>query len=345
MGPSSCTTCFAFAAVSTMVFGVNLRGIRPNTTEMIAPTDMELLSPDKITEHHSWGSTYTLPNPGAQNGPELVFVHVEKTAGMSIMDYIWHHAGGTLHVVNEEGVMPSELQGDAQFFRIGAVREPCDYYVSEYFWGIAGRGWLMHQLKREGLYESFYDGSKAAFKKWLYYISGLKSNATLLSSDRCGLLSMRVWSQDFNANAVREINDAYRSTDASASCASEEEDGCPCPVANCAAAASADHHDHCTKGFTDSNLGSYDCWIRAEHLDDDMRECMIKYVSRGGVATIAPSSKPTVTNTNGHPSCESMYDAESEGLINLIDGKLRDAFGYAECCKPHPGDKMPSFDQ
>jgi len=326
-----------------------------------------------------WGGTYDLRTPTNTTGPELVLVHLEKASGTFVINYLVMHAGGKLHVVNEHSVMPDELRNDKNLFRIGLVREPCDYYLSEYKWRYEGNGWLHmhlgHESKAEGEeYEQrFYSkkGDPDQFKDWLYHISGVarpgeeKPDRPTSTVDRCGLLSMRMWLQNINGKAAALINEEYgqallldpknKTYKAHDTCAFMDEIAhrlgeklehsvCPCPLGDCARGAADKYHRICAKEVVSTNkLDNYDCWIRTDHTSEDMQECMEKFKERGGTVNMPPLDQLDTIHGNSNPAdftCSDMYDAESSKLVMSLDGGLMKKFGYKGCCKPHPSKAM-----
>jgi len=261
------------------------------------------------------------------------------------------------------------LKFGKNMFRIGMVREPCDYYFSEYKWRFEGNGWLHMHLSQEAAkagedYElKFYgtEGNQKQFKDWLYHISGVakpgeksKNHGSGVvkptsTDDRCGLFSMRIWLQNINGNVTKQINDDYSAyetcsfmDDISTQTFQEHTPigHCPCPLGDCAGTSAAKYHKQCASELaTTDDFNQYDCWIRTDHASDDLRECMELYKKRGGTANL-PDKLEAANTAPADFTCDSMFDAETEQLVMGIDGTLSKKFGYTGCCKPHPSKDM-----
>ena len=243
--------------------------------------------------------------------PQLVVWHLEKGGGTSVISWAAKALGCSCHsakscmapgvcpqfaVVREHDVMKPEHFRDARkFFTVGLMREPCQYMLSEYTWGTTGWGTGqprdaahthpmghlaldLHARGQGALYAPPH--SKERFGTWLR--SRYVTAADAVAADgapRCGLLSMRLYTQTANLSAAAAVNPRGCGTHRASIVG---RNGCPCPLARCAGAASAPVHAACHKALNFAPLPPFDCWLHTETLDTDFAACMRKYQERGG---------------------------------------------------------------
>ena len=282
--------------------------------------------------------------------PRVVFWHLEKAGGRYVIDKLKGALGPNgFDIVNEHSAF-NRVQLGTNHFRIGVVREPCDYYVSEYLWGLTGRaesgvaglgphnettvafdhprGWLAFALAAQGnaaLYNS--PSSPTAFAAWLEHVTRHREG------ERCGLLSMRLWTQVVRPEALHAINrpGCLQTREAQLS-----GNGCACPLADCAGAASAADHAACRQDLRATNVSAlFDCWLRLSNVDADLAACLHQYRQRGGHCFVqAPTSgqKANAYHANPHAGCEHFHTLETAAAIERVDGLFTEQFGFDACC-------------
>ena len=282
----------------------------------------------------------------AKKGPTVVFWHLEKAGGTAVLAALHQSLpSGKLQVVRENEMFSEKQLHDPAFFRIGLIREPCSYYASEYFWGRAGRGFFARMLNstRYGLKDLYTGSINRSFAEWVRIING--GNKT----QRCGLLSTRLWAQVLAPRVATAINSKRPGCDAPGSpwektLRMSRGQGCPCPLADCQFSMSSNDHERCVADIEKHDaLQNFDCWLRTEQLGDDFDTCLYRYAARGGVPKHV-TSRPT--NANFHPSCASLFDESSnldlQRAVYDAEGQLAQRFGWTSGrCRPHSSTKMP----
>ena len=160
----------------------------------------------------------------APRPPRLVLWHLEKGGGESVISWLDQVIGRSSYDVVYEPQMMVDPHWDDDHFRVGLIREPCDYAVSEYMFGRrtnftdSGLGHMRYSLTGQGFGELYEGDEKAGFKRWLRFVHGLnehdgKDGRGRLVLERhddaaqhCGLLSIRFWTQIVDTDAAYKIN-------------------------------------------------------------------------------------------------------------------------------------------
>ena len=247
------------------------------------------------------------------------------------------------------------------YYRIGLIREPCEYHASEYLWGRHQQahdggptssylGYMRYALRGQGLDNVYETPDVAAgFKAWLkliHHLNGPNAPPT------CGVLGARLWTQVINRTAAATINHAPLNRPKS--CVAHGRNNswrkpcdAPCPIGDCMFQASDHLRTTCreeVEAFDDAF--PFDCWLRVDRMEDDFVECMSKYDRGGGLGERAKAlitNQRQVNHMNGRPSCAQMYyDKEAADLVYALDGGAAKLFGYTGgCCQPHPSSHMP----
>ena len=178
--------------------------------------------------------------------------------------------------------------------------------------------------------------SKERFATWLR--SRYVTAADAVAADgapRCGLLSMRLYTQAANLSAAGRQSARLRRDRASI----VGRNVCPCPLARCAGASSAPVHAACHKALNSAPLPPFDCWLHTETLDTDFAACMRKYQERGG--EVKNTDALCARNVQGNSSdaekrCEAMHSPATAALLRHVDGGVYRRFGYTKCCGGRP---------
>lgn len=281
-------------------------------------------------------------------GPDIVFWHLEKAGGHTVLNLLGNYTTSAIHIVKEYSHFTPDLW-DENYFRIGVIREPCSYYNSLYHWGKypweSQHGWTARHLDQKGLGKRFYGGGhdKDKFHDWLRYMNDIQ-NGTVRGIWGCGLLSMRFWTQLINPEALSRLNAFYAERTHSGSCTGMER-SCPVPLGDFIADSPEEFLKNCSAEIAKFDFSKFDCWIRLDHMHEDFGSCLNKYMKRGGIVLDAIET-PIKDNVNRHPSCEDMYDPDSSMWVNNADGELKRRFGFTgQCCTAHQGDSMPFYDK
>merc|ERR1712113_39037 len=98
---------------------------------------------------------------------------------------------------------------------------------------------------------------------------------------------------------------------------------CPCPLGDFVAEAPRRAFRVCSAQIRRFDLAKFDCWIRTDHMSQDVGECFAKFEARGGYLKRdwdPNASSIAESNANAHPPCEDMYDPRFSDLVNRVDG-------------------------
>ena len=326
------------------------------------------------TGSNNKGSRLTQP-------PRIMFWHLEKAGGDYLITKLREALGGTtppssgahFDVVDEHSSMDASHFGP-NFFRIGVVREPCDYYVSEFFWGRTGqaknslglmtehkdgggsphhtKGWLAYALGARGR-GALYDGSKPTqdlFLSWLKAVVGSSITKEEEGSsgelkDRCGLESIRFWTQVVSPSASARINERARQQKGYEGCinnpsAAKAGHACPCPLGECAHAATSEEHASCTRDIAAFDLSLFDCWLHLDTVDSDLNNCLIRYQKRGGALQVKLNATPVINkapsakamHASARSQCSDMHTNETANLVSQTEASFVSKFGLGQCC-------------
>jgi len=234
------------------------------------------------------------------------------------------------------------------------AREPCAYYLSEYFWGVTNRegGYLWGALqskswgkgelyvRKDMLMRPADQTLRDAFSDWVRYIVGTGEDGTGRRTSGCGLLSMRLWTAILNTTAGESINIDWARVNSNGTPCLRSFKGnktwrnyegvCPCPLAVCTRAASVSIREQCQHEISISSMiQKFDCWIRTENLFGDFKTCMKRYRDRGGIDVHFTQE---IKNRNKYPSCTKMLDNDTANLIYEAEKQYADRFGFSSCC-------------
>lgn len=228
-----------------------------------------------------------------------------------------------LRIIEEAGTLTQE---DRQHtFTVGSVRNPCDYYVSN--WAFFGQTWMVPQLGGPEYFGVSPDLDTAEdqqrFSKWLRY--------QMPDGRGPGLLTTRILWSYFNES----VGNAAQ------------------PEPNLRGWSEADRliYESAAASFDPSAV---DCWIKTETLTDDLSKCLTLFEKRAGSAIVnwkafneiierrkREHHEQTLKNTgsaniwtknSGHQPCEFYFDAANEAYVRNIDREIFSKFGYSTCC-------------
>ena len=261
----------------------------------------------------------------------LLLWHLQKGGGTQVL--AWLRKLKLKVEVSPEHKAPIRRRFRApSYFRIGLIREPCDYHASEYLWGRrhklseAGLGLMRYALEGQGLGYLYETTNVAAgFKTWLKYTHHQLGPEATRS---CGVLGARLWTQVVNQTAAATINNAplNRSTPCVAKGAYwSRKCPKPCPIGDCMFQAPEHLRSAChaeVGAFEDAY--PFDCWLRTDRLADDFVECLVKYDSGLGPRLEAlmrdRNQSKQVNHMDGRMSCAQMHDHETAELVYRLDG-------------------------
>lgn len=303
--------------------------------------------------------TYELPTQigtaraTTKQKPKVMLWHLQKGGGTQVVAWL-QHLNVSFSTSAEEQAPIRDLDARSRYFRIGLIREPCDYHASEYLWGRrfgqlreSGLGFMRYALQAQGLgylYEN--PNVQAGFKAWLKLTHHQVGPSP---SPSCGVLGARLWTQLINKTAAATINRLARPE----SCVVQGESlhgrwsrvcDPPCPIGDCMFQSSAQLRSICKEEVANFEARPFDCWLRTERLSDDFSECMVKYDPSLSIrieSLMKQDHQDPKNQMATRPSCASMYDNDTAKLVYELDGDVAGIFGYTGCCHPHPGSRMP----
>jgi hypothetical protein len=192
-----------------------------------------------------------------------------------------------------------------EFFKIGMVREPCDYMVS--IWAYSAQG-------RHGFLTGRCAGSES------------KNNFTQFLHESIlpfpfGWLSYRVALQ-LGAAGREKIGAQTCPSQASAQTISRIE----ALIAN-------------NNNNVNAITKAADCWVRTENMRSDLHRCLQLYVKmRNGATSMTMDNFPLQQpahqfNRGKHKPCSEHYSNRDASAVWQREGKLAQQFGYSGCCQ------------
>lgn len=230
-------------------------------------------------------------------GPGMVYNHLPKTGG-TFTKQIIDNVTPTRDVQIENEFDSLNLEDDWRF-KIGGIRNPCEYHVSLYSFGAEGHGGFHRRVPAE----YYKANSPEHFKLWLAYIMG---------GQHVGLLSIRFARSYAHFVVPKSYKEPYIMMG--------EQDA------------------RTVKDAIDSfNISSLDCWIRTENIVQNLAACLKTYEKFGGTVkwNKFQDAQGTAYHTaSTHMACSKFFaDIGTESLVREGDGQLFEKFGYASCCE------------
>ena len=292
-----------------------------------------------------------------KTAPHLVFWHLEKAGGRLATSLINDAMGGRggFTTIHEWGVYTPTQE---RRFVVAPMREPCSYYVSEFNWGVSGKGFLRRALlanvsSRERIARWYADGqnsdlaiARAAFRAWVTFING--ADGGVRADETCGLLGARLWAAVLDPVAGLRIN--RRNCNRADVKAIEQGRGCSCPLLDCMRQAQNTTRRACrtrVRGFgSELDVRTRDiCWIRTEHLVEDLAMCLAAFREAGGrvnpdfrasmhwkvQATDSAFYSHGQTSQDRLWTCADLVDPHSGAIIYGYEGEIAARFNMT-CC-------------
>lgn len=195
-------------------------------------------------------------------------------------------------------------------FVIGSVRNPCDYYVSLWAYGAERGGAMMSRIPDEAKYvykttspgkDSFEDIRR--FRHWVRWIN---------KEGRPGVMSVR-FARSY-ANMDMDIKAQFP------------------PARLDDASLDAVERALSTPDF----LQRVDCWVQAEKLDQDTRECLRDWVRKTHVQLDWGAYEDALHHSNQlqstHSRCNDYFTRELAQEVRALEAPIFNAFGYDSCC-------------
>ncbi|KAJ1453830.1 hypothetical protein M885DRAFT_588419 [Pelagophyceae sp. CCMP2097] len=261
--------------------------------------------------------------------PGVVLYHLEKAGGTAVHAELAMRMGGAdISIVRESNSFtPQQLS--PQNFRIGLMREPCAYCASVYFWGGTHReGYLRRTLRATAGRKAFAhlypaEPSAASFRRWLEYVNAppQRGGDALGASPRCGLASMRLWTQVVRPEKLWPLNEDLLAKHPRRKC-------------------------NQTTGFLATHLQCvedmqhfkfrhpFDCWLRTDNLKPDFEQCAQRFLKRGGKWSEADTNRrPPVMpwEARGAANSSTVFGASAAADETFAD--RRNTQSYLTCAE------------
>mmetsp|Transcript_1040 Transcript_1040/g.2801 ORF Transcript_1040/g.2801 Transcript_1040/m.2801 type:complete len:354 (+) Transcript_1040:81-1142(+) len=290
----------------------------------------------------------TLEASGAAGGlPEkIAYMHMTKTGGSFVEKVLQDAAGSDRTILGF--VDPWDLQGRRDYLRrfilyltnipaftIGAVRRPCDWYVS--LWADLGR-----QLRRDGLPAGALFAAEplqnmtddvARFRKFIRHAFEPAAEGPWQDPKIWpGVMTTQfAWRYSISRRATEYLYQTTKTRKGDP----VEYDGYIRPVNN---KASAKHVGKFWKALQEFDPSSVNCWLDTTSLEQDLRSCLMK-AERMTTAKINWTAFEHAIASRGHnPSphgeCRQYFDQDTENLIRRVDSFIFEKFNYSSCCSP-----------
>ena len=287
---------------------------------------------------------------GKQAAPRLVFWHLEKAGGRLAIALLNDATRGeaAFTTVREWGFVPWAQRQ----FVVAPMREPCSYYVSEFNWGVSGKGFLRRALLATDRARDVADwyaagqssnltAARAAFRAWVAFVTGdLGADAT------CGLLGARLWAAVLDPAAGARVN--RRDCRGGDWRAIEKGRGCACPLLDCMRRAPSATRRQCSArvrafgGASDARARDI-CWVRTERLVEDLGTCLAAFRRAGGrVAPARTSTRMTDAAFYSHGqasrerlwTCADLVGPNAGAEIYGYEGAIAARFNMTCCAAP-----------
>jgi len=248
-----------------------------------------------------------LRNPSSA---KLLFDHMPKAGGTFLRDLLKASVGRKAFYLLHEFEGPDKQQKD-DFFIIGSIRNPCDYYVSLWAYGAEGHGRFKHRIaggrKSQRVYRTKSKAKDSpkdvqAFRRWMRLISVPGAPGTLsirLATSYSGVVGLAGL-----AGPPTEYGQAKLELVA--------------------------------KAVSDISPSSVDCWVRTETLVKDAKHCLEIYGNSTGKhvdwQAFQKVLKRGSAKSSTHGSCKAYFDKSTAALVRQGDGDIFHKFGYETCC-------------
>jgi hypothetical protein len=223
-------------------------------------------------------------------------------------------------LVDEASTLTADMRRET--FTVGSVRNPCEYYVSN--WAFFGK--LDGKIEKEQVYGVSENldtpEDQLRFKKWLNWL--------MPDAKPPGLLTSRVLWSYFNES----VAGARRPPDRT-------------PLEPWTEAERAIYVAAADK----LEPSTVDCWIKTENVASDLRTCLALFEDQAGSKIVnwvefdkiieqrekqhADVKMEVWTKNSGHKKCNFYFDAADPSLkeyVYKLDYAIFNKFGYPRCC-------------
>jgi len=279
----------------------------------------------------------------AYSTPDLAVKHNSRTGGTFLMNLLAEMmTDGSEPIYFQERPQPSEhLKDDKQdLFLIAGVRNPCDWYVSQ--WAFAAQ-YDKETLKQKYGVDFFGDlHNKTHFGNWMEWAMDLggKESADrwtrILPEPHYGAMSLRFWESFMNYNSKFPLT-------------IEGYDGYDTTLLRNFTESYAGQLQVESELSAFNPVGAADCWVRVETYMSDLRHCLHEYELRSGKSLfwdpfereVNEEQRMLFRDKSDHKECGFYYTPELSASVRALDRHIFDAFGYNKCCDAPTARKPP----
>jgi hypothetical protein len=261
---------------------------------------------------------------------QLIYIQMQKTGCSHIASLLANLFDG--QQIGKHNA-PSNEQIELNKYFISSIRNPWDWYLSLWTFGVQGDGRLMHRLTRRNLLHSIKSAIKSPIKKFCYPYRELSKDVVLwrqVYSKSDDVKSFRKWVQlMLDPGNSHHLHESYGKTAIAGLCGFMTYRY----LKLCCRNPETLHNSGLFSTYTDlvqfeKNNCFIDFFIRQESLEDDF--C----IAAEKVRPLKPEEKERIyeakkTNTSRRNLLlADYYDQESIALVHNRDKLLIDKFGY-----------------
>eukprot|EP00928_Gymnodinium_smaydae_P028134 TRINITY_DN21537_c0_g1_i1.p1 TRINITY_DN21537_c0_g1~~TRINITY_DN21537_c0_g1_i1.p1 ORF type:complete len:376 (-),score=86.75 TRINITY_DN21537_c0_g1_i1:2-1129(-) len=330
---SRCVQLVVFAAIAVRSVGAEAAEAAAVETQYMPQAarrnrDGAKVLPPGVSTHFKRPAVVVPHGPLGAKRP-FVYNHVAKTGGTFVKNTLRGLFGENVTILEEwqglrglDGLLPRE--GPGRPFVLGAIRAPCDYYLSLWTFTSGGTRDRVVATAPE-LRKNLGQADGASFPPSPENVRRFQRWVRDLATPSLNLLTIRFWFSYF-----REGNPCQpRRGDICAGRRSKFE------------SLRAEIEEDLSKVKNLKDVG--DCWLRTEVLEEDLATCLQRYATEEGVALnqtrFDEVRRTREKNKSGRRgSCREFYDNDTRRFILDRDRLVLPLFGYGSCCADGDGD-------
>lgn len=243
--------------------------------------------------------------------PRLLYDHMPKADGTFLSDILRKGAEKKHFVLRRE--FDSLTDSDRlNTFTVGSVRNPCDYYVSLWSYGVEQGGSLFAKVPPE--------------QRWVY------STKAEMKNSQADIFAFRKWVQYMNRPgfpgimSVRFAKSYVKGVDVDAKW----------PPASL---------NDTVLREVNQKLAAFDkqdikCWVHHETLVQDADSCLLKWSfhshTRPQWGDYNEAKKASFKKASTHAPCTAYFDAATAEMVKDAEQHIFRLFDYPTCCAPQP---------
>lgn len=247
------------------------------------------------------------------SGKNILYDHMPKAGGTYLIN-ILRAAVGKKNFKKRKEFEGLSVMDKLSTFTMGSIRNPCDYYLSLWSYGVDHGGAMRHKVPAAWVYnvtspmkDSDHDIYK--FRDWVRRVN---------TKGKPGVMSVR-----FAVSYIRGAGNITGSLPPSVM------DNTDLEVVQ--------------RGLRRFNKSSIDCWARGESLVEDTRRCLKQWHNNTGGKVnwddFAYALKTADTLASIHAPCERYFNEEITQLVHTLEEPIFKMFDYSTCCASRAAQK------